>query len=199
MADGFLEDEAPPNFLSVVEPAKGPKKRGRKIGWRKGDLPAPKPPKENKPKNVTLATFVPAITVRGPDEKAFKVPLNKAANRAANQVLISKVRSILEQKLAAMKPEFTPARDLKDMAAAVLTLDKVSQIAYEEQGEGSAIPDFNPTSAVGKMAGALLREAASGFAQGSANAIEDRFARMAKLGASKPEEPKKVTPLENVS
>lgn len=201
MSEAVIEDEAAP-------PTK--RKPGRPRKNRTDIDPAllvaagapPPTPKEKKPsitKPVTLARFVPCLSIRpeaGGD--SIKVPINADANKAAGQLLVSKVRSVLEAKLKDMKdnPATVKAKDIKDMADAAEKLDQLSQSAYAENGATPNV-DMEPTGAFGRMAGAMLKEAAAGLAEGAANSLNDRFARMAAIGTTKKEDPKTVIEIES--
>jgi hypothetical protein len=135
-------------------------------------------------KEAELSEFVPSIKVKGPDKKSFIVPVNRAANKAHSQLIVSRLRSIMERRLDEIEQsgEAVGTMEIGRLASAAEAIENMAERAY---GSGKGI---NASSEFEDYAARTVKAVAAGFAMGNMN-FQDRLAKMVKLGKLKQAEP----------
>src|SRR6478736_2526424 len=132
------------------------------------DLVVAKPRRKNK---MLEHNFAPCIKVVMPDKTFVMVPIDKISSDAKRQVLVARARDFVEQHLGRlMNASLTPA-EVKDLVKAVADVDSLQREQYV-----AALN--NATSDMGKGMGSIIREAAKGAAEGTAQGFIDKFKKM---------------------
>ena len=127
-----------------------------------------KPRRKNK---MLEHNFAPCIKVVMPDRTFVMVPVDKLSSDAKRQVLVARARDFVEKHLGRlMDAGLTPA-EVKDLVKAVSDVDALQREQY--------VTALNAASSeMGKGIGAVVREAAKGAAEGTAQGFIDKFKKM---------------------
>lgn len=145
---------------------------------------------ELKVRDVKSNEFIPSITVHGPNKEKFIVPTNLAANRAYNQVTVSRLRGLLNELIEDKeKTKEMDAEGLERLSKVAKIINDISEVAYGATNDKKA-PVLGDEFE--RFAIKTVRAAAAGAAQG---ARFDKWAeKLAKLGRvdKKLPEPKKA-------
>lgn len=160
-------EELPPEFEATPAPATA---EGAELA-----VPAPE---------VKQEAYAPSLSVVGPRKQKFLVPVNAKANRAHFQLIASRVRGLLEKKIAQMENEDGEfdMLSLKRLTDIALSVEEMSIIAYE----GKKVLKPDEASEFGSLAMGLVRAVAEGNAKGTTEAVfEERLRKMRNLGRNK--------------
>lgn len=135
-------------------------------------------------KAIPERSYVDSLTIRLKSGERLLVPANEDANRAANQVVISKLRKVLDRQLALIEEKglVLEPKMMSDLVVAIEKLVSVSSEAYGSPSGNTTKSDGGPghTGAIGRLAGEMI----AGAVRGAVEAKEDSLvARMRKIDA----------------
>ena len=132
------------------------------------ELVVAKPRRKNK---MLEHNFAPCVKVVMPDKTFVMVPVDKLSSDSKRQVLVARARDFVEKHLGRlMDSTLTPA-EVKDLVKAVADVDALQREQYVASLN-------NATSEMGKGMGSIIREAAKGAAEGTAQGFIDKFKKM---------------------
>lgn len=136
-----------------------------------------------------LSEFVPSRTIFAPGGKKYMVPSTAKSNRHASQMIVSKIRCLLDKKIDELTESMIPldVRVIKDLTSAAAQLHVMSMDAY---GGGKPPVNEGQVSAFEKMATDMVEAAAKGTAAALNDGFEAKLQKIKNLGrATKPVEP----------
>lgn len=142
---------------------------------------------------TTLHDFVPSRVVYDRGGKKYQVPATAKANRHSSQMIVSKIRYLLDRKLDALTNLNVPidVKVIKDLTVAAAQLHAMSVDAY---GNGKIPIKEDKAAAFEKMATDLVEAAAKGTATALSDDFNKKLLRIQSLGrATKPAEPINIT------
>lgn len=150
---------------------------------------------------VTVATYVPHIRVVAPDGRRFVVPATAKANRHTSQIVISKIRDMLDKtldKLARDAEEKQVPVSIKTLKELTETAARLQEMSFNAYGGGKVPPASEGNSSeLERIANGLVRAAAEGAVTAASDGFKDKLERIKQLGKKeKMAEPIDVTPSE---
>lgn len=147
------------------------------------------------PTEIPLANYAPSIVIAGKRGERFEVAVNAVANRADAQIIVSKLKRLLEKTVQAYLEPDAPAPDPLTLSRLMTSAEAVVNMSI------SAYENKTPKDGGGGMAEyakGLIEAAAKGLSAGVHTAADKRAEKMAALGRAKAAsteiEAKNVTP-----
>lgn len=141
-------------------------------------LPAPRTAK-----TLTRRRFVRTLTIKLAEGGEVLVPEGRLANRAANQILVAKLRETLENQLKKIEDSgrTLDTAEIKDLMVAMTRLVALTDGAYAGEAEKAMHAD-TATSDIGRMAASMVESAAKGLAAGASKGLAERLKLIDDLG-----------------
>ena len=134
-------------------------------------------------KTYTRRRYVRTLTIKLDTGERLAVPENALANRAANQILVAKLRETLENQLKKIEDSgrALDTAEIKDLMVAMTRLVALTDAAYAAEAE-KPTPSDPATSEIGRMAASMVESAAKGLAAGASKGLAERLKLIETLG-----------------
>ena len=141
-------------------------------------LPAPR-----RHKTCARRRYVRTLTIKLDTGDKILVPVDGLANRAANQILVAKLRETLESQLKKIENSgrTLDTAEIKDLMVAMTRLVALTDGAYAGDAEKPTHSDA-ASSEIGRMAVSMVESAATGLAAGASKGLAERLKLIEDLG-----------------
>ena len=141
-------------------------------------LPAPR-----RHKTCARRRYVRTLTIKLDTGDKILVPIDGVANRAANQILVAKLRETLETQLKKIENSgrTLDTAEIKDLMVAMTRLVALTDAAYAADVEKPTHSDA-ASSEIGRMAVSMVESAAKGLAAGASKGLAERLKLIEDLG-----------------
>jgi hypothetical protein len=141
-------------------------------------LPAPR-----RHKTCARRRYVRTLTIKLDTGDKILVPIDGVANRAANQILVAKLRETLETQLKKIENSgrTLDTAEIKDLMVAMTRLVALTDAAYAADAEKPTHSDA-ATSEIGRMAVSMVKSVAEGLATGAGKDLNARLKLIESLG-----------------
>ena len=144
-------------------------------------LPAPR-----RHKTCARRRYVRTLTIKLDAGDKILVPIDGSANRAANQILVAKLRETLESQLKKIEDSgrTLDTAEIKDLMVAMTRLVALTDGAYGGDAEKPTHSDA-ATSEIGRMAVSMVKSVAEGLATGAGKDLNARLKLIENIGRRK--------------
>jgi hypothetical protein len=141
-------------------------------------LPAPR-----RHKTCARRRYVRTLTIKLDTGDKILVPIDGSANRAANQILVAKLRETLESQLKKIEDSgrALDTAEIKDLMVAMTRLVALTDGAYAADAEKPTHSDA-ASSEIGRMAVSMVKSVAEGLATGAGKDLNARLKLIESLG-----------------
>jgi hypothetical protein len=141
-------------------------------------LPAPR-----RHKTCARRRYVRTLTIKLDAGDKILVPVDGEANRAANQILVAKLRETLESQLKKIENSgrTLDTAEIKDLMVAMTRLVALTDGAYAGDAEKPTHSDA-ASSEIGRMAVSMVKSVAEGLATGAGKDLNARLKLIESLG-----------------
>ena len=141
-------------------------------------LPAPR-----RHKTCARRRYVRTLTIKLDTGDNILVPIDGSANRAANQILVAKLRETLESQLKKIEDSgrALDTAEIKDLMVAMTRLVALTDGAYAADAEKPTHSDA-ASSEIGRMAVSMVKSVAEGLATGAGKDLNARLKLIESLG-----------------
>ena len=144
-------------------------------------LPAPR-----RHKTCARRRYVRTLTIKLDAGDKILVPIDGSANRAANQILVAKLRETLEDQLKKIEDSgrALDTAEIKDLMVAMTRMVALTDGAYAGDAEKPTHSDA-ATSEIGRMAVSMVKSVAEGLAPGAGKDLNARLKLIENIGRRK--------------
>jgi hypothetical protein len=144
-------------------------------------LPAPR-----RHKTCARRRYVRTLTIKLDTGGKILVPIDGSANRAANQILVAKLRETLESQLKKIEDSgrALDTAEIKDLMVAMTRLVALTDGAYAADAEKPTHSDA-ASSEIGRMAVSMVKSVAEGLATGAGKDLNARLKLIENIGRRK--------------
>ena len=144
-------------------------------------LPAPR-----RHKTCARRRYVRTLTIKLDAGDKILVPIDGSANRAANQILVAKLRETLEDQLKKIEDSgrALDTAEIKDLMVAMTRMVALTDGAYAGDAEKPTHSDA-ATSEIGRMAVSMVKSVAEGLATGAGKDLNARLKLIENIGRRK--------------